>query len=188
MKRFVTGQARGQATLFPDRLEDFIAEDNPVRVIDAEEMQRIKALEPQMLAAEDQQLLLTDPDARAMKGRGGNIVAYNVQAAVETTQHLIVAHEVTPPAAIKTNWRRWPRRPVRRCTPRSSQPPLIAATTKARSYWLVRRRASPPTYPGRTPPITRPKGLPPRGLPLPTRGQRVPLPCRRTPDLVLQKC
>ena len=35
MKRFVTGQARGQATLFPERLEDFIAEDNPVRAIDA---------------------------------------------------------------------------------------------------------------------------------------------------------
>jgi transposase len=34
MKRFVTGQARGQATLFPERLEDFIAEDNPVRLID----------------------------------------------------------------------------------------------------------------------------------------------------------
>jgi transposase len=34
MKRFVTGQPRGQATLFPERLEDFIAEDNPVRVID----------------------------------------------------------------------------------------------------------------------------------------------------------
>jgi transposase len=59
-----------------------------------EEMQRIKALEPQMLAAEDQQLSLTDPDARAMKGRGGNIVAYNVQTAVEPEHHLIVAHEV----------------------------------------------------------------------------------------------
>ena len=34
MTRFVMGQARGQATLFPERLEDFIAEDNPVRVID----------------------------------------------------------------------------------------------------------------------------------------------------------
>jgi transposase len=59
-----------------------------------EEMQRIKALEPRMLAAEDQQLSLTDPDARAMKGRGGNIVAYNVQTAVEPEHHLIVAHEV----------------------------------------------------------------------------------------------
>ena len=57
-------------------------------------MQRIEDLGPPMLAAEDQQLSLTDPDARAMKGRGGNIVAYNVQTAVEPTHHLIVAHEV----------------------------------------------------------------------------------------------
>jgi transposase len=34
MKRFVTGQAQGQATLFPERSEDLIAEYNPVRVID----------------------------------------------------------------------------------------------------------------------------------------------------------
>ena len=35
MKRFVTGQSRDQATLFPERLDDFIDEDNPVRVVDA---------------------------------------------------------------------------------------------------------------------------------------------------------
>ena len=34
MKRFVTGQARGQCTLFPECLEDFVSEDNPVRVVD----------------------------------------------------------------------------------------------------------------------------------------------------------
>jgi hypothetical protein len=34
MKRFVVGEARGQSTLFPERLDDFIAEDNPVRVVD----------------------------------------------------------------------------------------------------------------------------------------------------------
>src|SRR4029450_9386431 len=34
MKRFVEGVDRGQRTLFPDCLEDWIAEDNPVRVID----------------------------------------------------------------------------------------------------------------------------------------------------------
>jgi transposase len=34
MKRFVEGTDRGQSTLFPDRLEDWIDEDNPVRVID----------------------------------------------------------------------------------------------------------------------------------------------------------
>jgi transposase len=35
MKRFVEGIDRGQSTLFPERLEDWICEDNPVRVIDA---------------------------------------------------------------------------------------------------------------------------------------------------------
>jgi len=34
MKRFVGGEARGQSTLFPARLDDFIAEDNPVKVVD----------------------------------------------------------------------------------------------------------------------------------------------------------
>jgi transposase len=34
MKRFVEGADRRQATLFPDCLEDWMAEDNPVRVID----------------------------------------------------------------------------------------------------------------------------------------------------------
>lgn len=34
MKRFVEGQDRSQSTLFPESLEDYIAEDNPVRVVD----------------------------------------------------------------------------------------------------------------------------------------------------------
>jgi len=34
MGRFIEGQDRGQITLFPDCLEDWIGEDNPVRVID----------------------------------------------------------------------------------------------------------------------------------------------------------
>jgi len=37
-----------------------------------------------MLEAPDQQLSLTDPDARSMKSRGGGIVGYNVQTAVES--------------------------------------------------------------------------------------------------------
>jgi hypothetical protein len=35
MKRFVEGADRGQSTLFPECLDDWIEENNPVRVIDA---------------------------------------------------------------------------------------------------------------------------------------------------------
>ena len=34
MKRLIEGEDRNQSTLFPECLEDYIAEDNPVRVID----------------------------------------------------------------------------------------------------------------------------------------------------------
>ena len=59
------------------------------------EMARLKKLEARMLNAPDQQVSLTDPDARSMKTRGTGIVGYNVQTAVDTQHHLIVAHEVT---------------------------------------------------------------------------------------------
>jgi transposase len=61
-----------------------------------QEMQRLADLEAQMLASPDQQISLTDPDARSMatSGRGSGVVGYNVQVAVETQHHLIVAHEV----------------------------------------------------------------------------------------------
>jgi len=35
MKRFIEGGNRSQATLPPEHLDDYIAEDNPVRVVDA---------------------------------------------------------------------------------------------------------------------------------------------------------
>jgi transposase len=35
MPRFIQGEPRTQTTLFPERLEDYISEDNPVRVIEA---------------------------------------------------------------------------------------------------------------------------------------------------------
>jgi transposase len=62
-----------------------------------EEMQRLEKLDVQMRAAPDQQISLTDPDSRSMatSGRGSGVVGYNVQAAVETKHHLIIAHDVT---------------------------------------------------------------------------------------------
>jgi hypothetical protein len=62
-----------------------------------EQMQRLAKLRVRMLATPDQQISLTDPDARSMatSGRGSGVVGYNVQVAVDTTHHLIITHEVT---------------------------------------------------------------------------------------------
>ena len=34
MKRFIEGEERSQVTLLPECLDDYIADDNPVRVVD----------------------------------------------------------------------------------------------------------------------------------------------------------
>ena len=73
-----------------ERLKDKIAKLN-------EEVARLNAINKDLHKSEDEQISLTDPDSRSMatSGRGTGIVGYNVQAAVDTTNHLIVAHEVT---------------------------------------------------------------------------------------------
>ena len=60
------------------------------------QMTMLKAMEAEVEARPDHQISLTDPDARAMatSGRGSGIVGYNVQSAVESDHHLIVAHDV----------------------------------------------------------------------------------------------
>jgi hypothetical protein len=62
-----------------------------------QQMRRLEGLKVEMLAAPDQQISLTDPDARSMatSGRGSGVVGYNVQVAVDTKHHLIITHEVT---------------------------------------------------------------------------------------------
>jgi hypothetical protein len=85
-----------------DRQEGELAQAKSGRLKDKiaqlrEQMAAFKALAPVVEAAPDQQLSLSDPDARSMatSGRGSGIVGYNVQTAVDTKNHLIVCHEVT---------------------------------------------------------------------------------------------
>jgi transposase len=85
-----------------DRHEGELVQAKSVRLKDKiaslkAQMAAFKALEIEVHAAPDQQISLTDPDARAMgtSGKGTAVVGYNVQTAVDATHHLIVAHEVT---------------------------------------------------------------------------------------------
>lgn len=85
-----------------DRQESAVADDKTSRLKDKiaaleQEMDRLKKIEVRLLAEPDQQISMTDPDARSMatSGRGSGMVGYNVQTAVDAKHHLIVVHEVT---------------------------------------------------------------------------------------------
>ena len=57
----------------------------------------LRAVEKRMDATGETQVSLTDPDCRSMAttSKQPRVVGYNVQSAVETKHHLIVAHDVT---------------------------------------------------------------------------------------------
>jgi transposase len=85
-----------------DRQENAVARAKSVRLKEKmvglrEQMQRLQDLERAVTSVPDQQISLTDPDARSMatSGKGTGIVGYNVQTAVDVEHHLIVAHQVT---------------------------------------------------------------------------------------------
>ena len=85
-----------------DRQDDAVKEVRIGRLSDRiaalkDQMGKLRAMEARVLAAPDEQVSLTDPDARAMATscKGSATVGYNVQTAVDAKHHLIVAHEVT---------------------------------------------------------------------------------------------
>ena len=85
-----------------DREESDVTEARTTRIKEKiaalrRQIQSLKEMEQQVQAAPDQQVSLTDPDARSMatSGRGMGMVGYNVQTAVDAEHHLIVAHDVT---------------------------------------------------------------------------------------------
>ena len=82
--RHDTVSSKGSTTRLKDKIKTL-----------EEEMERLKKCEVRLLDAPDEQISLTDPDARSMKARGTGIVGYNVQAAIDVQNHLVVAHEVT---------------------------------------------------------------------------------------------
>ena len=91
-----------QALDAADRGENEVVEAKSVRLKEKiaflkKQVHWLKEMEVEVLSAPDQQVSLTDPDARSMatSGRGSGIVGYTVQAAVDTEHHLIVAHQVT---------------------------------------------------------------------------------------------
>jgi len=84
-----------------DREESDVAEAKSIRLKEKiaglrRQMRALKVMEQTVQDAPDQQVSLTDPDARSMatSGKGTATVGYNVQIAVDTEHHLIVAHEV----------------------------------------------------------------------------------------------
>ena len=84
-----------------DREEGDVAEAKTTRIKEKiaglrRQMQALREMQQQVQDAPDQQVSLTDPDARSMatSGRGTGVVGYNVQTAVDAEHHLIVAHEV----------------------------------------------------------------------------------------------
>jgi transposase len=62
-----------------------------------QKLKGLATLEAQMRASGEKQISLTDPDARAMTSQSHSayVVGYNVQSAVDTQNHIIVAHEVS---------------------------------------------------------------------------------------------
>ena len=150
-------------------------------------MQRLRMLEAQMLASPDQQLSLTDPDARSMKNRDGGIVGYNVQTAVDTIrcQNCVTTSYGSP------DGEKAPREPAKgRCAVIVQRGMLASVLTRPRPIGAI----APPTLSFGAAPSATPTAAPDQGLAIghrhhlagkvsPTRNHH----SQREPCLLLQR-
>jgi transposase len=78
MSEFIEGEDRSQGTLLPERLDDYVAEDNPVLVID---------VFIDVLLRSDKLVAIDGSKFKAVNSRGSGVVGHNVQSAVDSRYH-----------------------------------------------------------------------------------------------------
>jgi hypothetical protein len=105
----------------------------------------LAALDARMREAPDHQISLTDPDARSMatSGRGSGVVGYNVQVAVDTEHHLIVAHDVLNVGNDRGQLARMSQAAKETLQAEALEVAQTAATSIATKSWPARKRTSP---------------------------------------------
>ena len=112
-RNFTRARLEKLETLIDERIDEYLkeleeadaAEEGEAGATDADLRTKIEGLrerkklyasyQEQLKESGEKQLSLTDPESRRMKVRGDMDVCYNVQIAVDSKHHLIVAHDVT---------------------------------------------------------------------------------------------
>jgi hypothetical protein len=124
------------------RLEEIIAKLKA-------QMTELQAIELRLNESPDNQISLTVQDARSMMTRGTGIVGHNVQTAVDTQHHLIVAHDVTNVGSDRDQLSSMAKQAREAMASETLSVVADRGYFKARKSWLATIPISSPTYPNR---------------------------------------